>query len=263
MHKKTIGIIAGTGLVQSLDTTIKNIKKYTNVKNKYGVVLSYYVGEYKNLRVIIIPRHGDSINTPSRSPFELVNENGYEANIWQLHQEKVDYIISLSAVGCLDRNIPLSNKKCFIIPNQYIRGFSSSQHSFGGDAINVHSNMSSPFNEDLRKIIIKAITSFENKAYSNAVYIYNGGDIFETSAEIKVLDKLTKDLFKERVVGMTTVPECILSNQLNIPYAVICSNVNYAEGLSLKKVDHKGTLDVMKVASEEIVKITKKILDII
>ena len=51
---------------------------------------------------------------------------------------------------------------------------------------------------------------------------------------------------------MTTVPECILSNQLNIPYAVICSNVNYAEGLSLKKVDHKGTLDVMKVASEEI-----------
>lgn len=263
MHRKIIGIIAGTGLVQSLDSSLKNIKKYTNTKNKYGVVLSYYIGEYKNLKIVIIPRHGDSLNQPSRSPFGLVKEQGYEANIWQLYKEKVDYIISFSAVGCLDKKIPLSNKKSFIVPNQYIRGLAASAHSFGKDAIIVHSNMSSPFNEDLRKVLIKAITSLKNKAYSNAVYIYNSGDIFETPAEIQVLDKLTKGLFKERVVGMTTVPECILSNQLNIPYAVICSNVNYAEGLSSKKVDHKGTLEVMRVASEEISKITKKILDII
>lgn len=44
---KTIAFISGSGLSQGLDKFLTNVKKYENKKNKYGKVLSYYIGIIK------------------------------------------------------------------------------------------------------------------------------------------------------------------------------------------------------------------------
>lgn len=67
-------------------------------------------------------------------------------------------------------------------------------------------------------------------------------------------------MFKKRVVGMTIVPEAILCAQMNIPFCVICSNVNYAEGLEKEKVSHERTIKVMNKAKENIFIIVKNII---
>ena len=76
---KTIAFITGSGLTQGLNKILDNVKKFKNKKNKYGLVLSYYVGYYENLKVVILPRHGDSLGLPSRSPARLVLEKGYRS----------------------------------------------------------------------------------------------------------------------------------------------------------------------------------------
>tara|TARA_B100002003_G_C14089517_1_gene524044 strand:- start:385 stop:1200 length:816 start_codon:yes stop_codon:yes gene_type:complete len=258
--KHTIAFIGGSGLAQGLERTLEGVKKVENIGTPFGNVLSYYDGLNNDNRVIILPRHGDSMELPSRSPAELVKQKGYEANIWQLHELGVEAIFGLSAVGSLDMDVPLASEGTFVVPNQSVRGCAASQHSFGNMAINVHPNMSTPFDPNLNDVAVKAILNCGYSAMKEGTYIYNGGDCFETPAEIRFLDKMTKGE-PNRLVGMTTVPEAILSNQMNIPFVAICSNVNYAEGLSQQTlVGHEQTLDVMKKAEPMIIDITKSIM---
>lgn len=261
-NQKTIGIIGGSGLAQGLEQLLKGIEKKEHVHNEMGEVLSYYEGIYRGLRVIILPRHGDAKDQPSRSPAELVRQRGYEANIWQLYNLGVSAVYGLSAVGALDLETPLADTGFFIIPNTYIRGCAASQHSFGIHAKNVHTNMEVPFNSNLRVIARGAIHDAGCHARDNGTYIYNGGDAFETPAEIRMLDRLTKGE-TTRIVGMTTIPEVILCAQMGIPFAAICSNVNYAEGLSqATMVSHEQTLSVMEKASKYLTTIAGRIINI-
>ena len=120
--------------------------------------------------------------------------------------------------------------------------------------------MSQPFDIKLMGKAVNAITTAGYKMMKG-IYIYNGGDTFETREEIKVLDKMTEDLGGGRVVGMTTVPEVMLLNQMKIPFAAILSNVNYAEGLSKETlVSHEQTMDVMETAGKYMLNIVNKII---
>jgi 5'-methylthioinosine phosphorylase len=259
-YLKTIAIIAGSGLAQGLESLLEEVEHHENVKNQFGVVLSYYAGFYQDMKVIILPRHGDSTKLPSRSPAELVSKKGYESNIWQLHQLNVDEVYGFTAVGALDKTIPLASKGTFMIPDNYVRGLAASQHSFGSKAKNVHTPMSNPFAPELRNNLFSIINDAGYSTINEGLYIYNGGDTFETEAEIRLLDRMTSGEIN-RVVGMTTVPEAILLNQVDIPFVAICSNVNYAEGLSHETlVSHEQTLKVMDVAADYILKIVKEII---
>ncbi len=256
---KTIAFIAGSGLAQGLEGVLENVQYFKNSNNMFGIVLSYYVGEHKNTRVIILPRHGDSKETPQRSPAELVKEKGYEANIWQLFTLGVEEAYGLSAVGSLELDLPLASEGSFVLPNTYGRGFAASQHSFGSLAKTIHT----PMGESFSPVLIDRTASIIQKlGYEshNGIYIYNGGDTFESPAEIRALDRLYGGE-ANRIVGMTTVPELLLLKQMDIPFAAICSNVNYAEGLSQKTmVSHEQTLSVMGRAEEHIKKIVKEII---
>jgi len=173
----------------------------------------------------------------------------------------------------LDTYTPLADQGSFIIPDSYIRGFGASQHSFGNKALNVHTNMSKPFDIDLRRKSIEAIEKAGYEARKEGLYIYNTGDAFETPDEILALHNLTKksclpELFEKhirkkrnRLVGMTTVPEAILLKQMNIPFVAIASNVNYAEGLSKKTlVSHEQTMNIMETAGKYLTTVVENII---
>jgi purine nucleoside phosphorylase len=186
---RTIALIAGSGLAKGLEKTLKDFEEVREHTNAFGTVLTTYQGTFKGQKVIILPRHGETKDgNPQRSPAELVRTRGYEANIWHLFEQGVTEAYGFSAVGSLDRQLPLASKGVFVVPVSYGRGFAASQHSFGILAKNVHPNMSDPFNVDLRKALVTATkgAGYENSRYTNTpksgdgFYIYNGGDGFET-----------------------------------------------------------------------------------
>ena len=257
--EKTIAFIAGSGLAQGLEEVLENVKKVVGATNEDGEVLTYYVGNYKDLGVIILPRHGDSINdSPTITPNQLLNEGGYKANIRQLYNLGVEDIYALSAVGAID-NISKAGTGTFIVPDDYIPY--GSVPSYGSKSNQVHNRMNEPFNHTLRGKIFDAIDE-EGGNYLDCkgTYLFVEGDAFESKAQIRTMKKATKGE-SNRVVGMTTIPELLLSHQLGMNFAAICSNVNRAEGLDKSTiVAHETTMDEMEKAKPYLINIVTNII---
>ncbi|MBS3162650.1 hypothetical protein J4467_01890 [Candidatus Woesearchaeota archaeon] len=258
-----IGFILGSGLVDCLDSILDEGSIVSNGRgsNKFGEFLAYKTGRFNGIEVVLFPRHGDLNGQPIRSPSELVRTRGYEANVWELYSQGVDQVYAFSAVGVLDDSVSLADQHSFIVPNDYLRGFAASQHSFGPDAMNVHTPMGEPFNSKLRQRALDAIRDVPCEGRDGGLYIYNGGDTFESSSEIQALIILTSTFCGDRLVGMTTVPELLLCQQMKMPFAAVCSNVNYAQGVSDMVVSHEQTHKVMEVVKIDIAKIVRKILE--
>jgi purine nucleoside phosphorylase len=200
----------------------------------------------------------------------MVREEGYEANVWHMcRYHKADVVFGFSRVGAMDkvqlddqgkRVWPIADKKVFVVPDDYIDGLRPSQHSFGSMVEMPFTNMEDPFDADLRKRLVSAIEACGCTALDSGLYIYNGGDGFETSAEVRVLDKFTMGE-KNRVVGMTVVPEAQLFAQMGVPYAVKCSAVNPAQGKSDIKVTDEQTNKVMAAADKYVIDVATKVIE--
>jgi 5'-methylthioadenosine phosphorylase len=192
----------------------------------------------------------------------LVNELGHEAHIWLLHNLGVSAVYSFCAVGALDLGIPLASAGCFVVPNAYGRGLGATVHSFGELAKTIHPNMREPFCPVLRAHALAAIEAAGARAIYNAIYINSGPDQFETAAEVRATKRLYEGEL-HRLVGMTAGPELALCRQTDIPYAVICANANYAEGLLEETpVTHDLVVDTMKGAANTLLVIASHLIRI-
>src|SRR5579863_6854428 len=226
-YSKTIALITGTGSGEGLDRDLlADATVHKDVAITFGPecgrVLQYLEGFHNDLRVLVLPRHGPSLNPPDRSPAALVKEKGYEAHIWLFHQFDVSAVYAFSTVGALDLDVPLADKLCFVVPSEYGRGLGATVHSFGSLAKIVHPSMREPFSPALRAHARAAIEAAGGQALMEGLYIYNGPDQFETAAEIRATQRLY-DSEPNRLVGMTAGPELALCRQMGIPYAVICA----------------------------------------
>jgi inosine/guanosine/xanthosine phosphorylase family protein len=74
-------------------------------------------------------------------------------------------------------------------------------------------------------------------AVKKGVYIYVLGPNFETAAEIRAYAKLGAD-----VVGMSTVPECLVARHCGIKVGGISIVTNHATGIATEKLTHEETL---------------------
>lgn len=229
----TIGIIGGSGLASGLEAVLSNPTTTGDLINDWGTVSKHTIGLFNDLRVVVMARHNDEVvehgvYKPGRSPAVLTQQRAWEANIWKMHEENVEAIYAISAVGGLD---PTARVGTIVVPHDYLRGFATTQHSYGTSAQNVHTNMNEPFDPSLRKNLIAALQHSGASFIHKGVYIWNGGDPFETNTEISVLDRMTQGI-PHRIVGMTVIPEAILAAQMAIPYAALCVIVNPAQGVS-------------------------------
>ncbi len=250
-YSKTIALITGTGSGEGIDRNLlDDTRVHTNVSVPFGSesgrVLQYVEGFHDELRVLVLPRHGPSLNPPDRSPAALVKEKGHEAHVWLLHELGVSAVYAFSTVGALDVDIPLADKSCFVVPHEFARGLGATVHSFGSLAKTVHPSMGEPFSPALRAHAQAAIEAAEATALMQGLYINSGPDQFESAAEIRAMGRLYEGE-PHRLVGMTAGPELALCRQMGIPYAVICAASNYAEGLvSGAAVTHEQVLDTMQ-----------------
>src|ERR1700691_2997939 len=144
MAANRIGIIGGSGLYHLEGFTDQ---KWVEVKTPFGVPSdSYLTGRLSGREVVFLPRHG-------RGHRILPTELNHRANIYGMKKLGVDWIISVSAVGSLQKKY----KPCdIVLPDQFVdRTTRSLEHTFFGNGIVAHIAFADPICLELRELLYK------------------------------------------------------------------------------------------------------------
>lgn len=229
-----IAIIGGTGFYTLFDKSeeMEKTTPYGNPSDKL------FIGEIDGKKMVFIPRHGRDHSIPPHR----VN---HKANIWTLSELGVKYIFATNSVGIINTKIKLGS---FILITDFI-DISSPVTTFYDifEKNPVHMDFTSPFSESLRKILIQSSQIENIPLVKSAVYMFSKGPRFETASEIKAFKKMGAD-----VVGMTLVPEAVLSKEIGMEYISVAIGTNYAAGISKKELTHEEVLDTMRKKEDEL-----------
>jgi 5'-methylthioadenosine phosphorylase len=208
-----IGIIGGSGLD---DPGILENAKEIDVTTKYGKPSSpLTIGKIGGVDAVILARHGRSHTI---SPTNV----NYKANIQALKDQGVTHIFATTACGSLREEIERGD---FVILDQFIDFTKHRSHptffaDFSGGA--KHTAMPKPFDEKLRQILIETSKALGCKIHEKGTVITIEGPRFSTKAESSMFRILGAD-----VVNMSTASECILANEIGIPYAAVAMSTDY------------------------------------
>lgn len=207
--KPILGIIGGSGLY-ALDG-LKNMK-LVNIKTPYGSSSSkLHVFDYKNLKVVFLPRHGLKHSIP---PHKI----NYRANIYALKKYGVNDIISVSAVGSLKS---IHKPGDFILPDQFIdRTFNRVTTFFDDDCV-AHVSLAKPTSMQLSRLILRS-KSKNIKIKKKGIYVAIEGPQFSTYAESILYKSWNCD-----IIGMTNMPEARLAKEAEMGYVSIAMITDY------------------------------------
>jgi inosine/guanosine/xanthosine phosphorylase family protein len=97
-------------------------------------------------------------------------------------------------------------------------------------------DMSDPYDRSLREKLERAAKD-AGVEFKKGVYLFVLGPNFETAAEIRMFTRMGADL-----VGMSTVPECLVARHCGIKVAGISIVTNYGTGISPAPQSHQETL---------------------
>ena len=212
-----LAIIGGTGLT-SLDGL--NIIEQRKVDTPFGQASNdLLVGEFHGNSVIFLPRHGKHHTIP---PHRI----NYRANIWALHEQGVERIIAIAAVGGIRNDM---GPGILAVPDQIIDYTYGREQSFFSDDFTAdkHIDFSYPYDQDLRDQILSAGNKQGLAIVDGGTYGATQGPRLETAAEIK---RMAQDGCA--MVGMTGMPEAGLARELNMAYATCALMANWGAGLT-------------------------------
>ena len=210
---KKIAIIGGTGLE---NPHILQHPKIVNIETPYGnPSSSFRTGKIAGVEVAILSRHGREHTIP---PTQVNNR----ANLWAIKKLECTHILATTACGSLREEI---NRGDLIILDQFI-DFTRFREitffeNFAPGKLN-HTPMADPFNYDLRELIIKKAGELNLNCHRQGTVVTIEGSRFSTRAESNMFR-----LWGADVINMSTAPECILANELEIPYAAIALSTDY------------------------------------
>jgi 5'-methylthioadenosine phosphorylase len=213
-----IGIIGGTG-TEKLGEKLK--LKLKRIKTRFGTVSAW-----QDEKAVYIDRHGDNYCAP-----HAIN---YRANLLALEKLGVSQVIAIAAVGSMNSRMRPGD---LVLLSDFI-DFTRGRIEYIDPA--VFTDVSSPYDKKLMKVLLAAGGKIGSKIHPGAVYACAEGPRFESKAEIRMYRRLGAD-----VVGMTQVPEVILAAERKIPYAVIAVVTNYAAGISKRPISSEEVSSVM------------------
>jgi 5'-methylthioadenosine phosphorylase len=204
-----IGIIGGSGLD---DPQILADQKLIKVKTPFGFPSEKLVtGKLNNCDVVILARHGKTHSIPpSQVP--------YQANIWALKSVGCTAILATTACGSLRENMKPGE---IVFPDQFIDFTRVRNLSFFTDRV-VHTPMADPFDNKLRLLLTKSANELKITNHHQGTIITIEGPRFSTRAESKMFRLWGADL-----INMSTVPEVVLADELNLPYQTIAMVTDY------------------------------------
>ena len=213
MTKKRIGIIGGSGLYQ-----IDGIEMLTRTKveTPFGEPSDELdIGKIGDRELVFLPRHGKGHRI-------LPGEINYKANIWALKKLNVEWIISVSAVGSLKKELkPLD----IVLVDQFIdRTKQGSKSTFFGEGIAAHIMFAHPICENLSRILYDTGKKIIKKTniQLGGTYINIEGPAFSTRAESLLYKSWGAD-----VIGMTNIYEARLAREAELCYASLTLITDY------------------------------------
>ncbi len=115
-------------------------------------------------------------------------------------------------------------------------------------------DMSEAYDALLRKLMREAAPEL-NVTVHEGVYAGLSGPSYETRAEIRMLERLGAD-----AVGMSTVPEVIVAQALDMRVAAVSCIANVASGVSSQPVSHSEVLDTTGRVSDQFVKLIRALV---
>ena len=195
-----VGIIGGSGLY-AIDGFCN--QKWQTVKTPFGTPSDQFLtGQLAERDVVFLPRHG-------RGHRLLPTELNHRANIWAMKQLGVQWIISVSAVGSLQKKY----KPCdIVLIDQFLdRTKQSTQHTFFGRGIVGHIAFADPICEELRQLLLKSARRQKARVHNGGTYVNMEGPAFSTRAE-----SLTNHKLKYDVIGMTNLGEAKCAREAEI-----------------------------------------------
>src|SRR2546422_9208532 len=206
-----VGIVGGSGLYHIEGFTRQ---KWTKVSTPFGPPSdSFLTGELAGRPVVFLPRH-------ARGHRILPSELNHRANIWAMKKLGVAWIISVSAVGSLQKKY----RPCdIVLVDQFFdrtkRGF---EHTFFGRGIVGHIAFADPICEELRQLVLKSARALGATAHDGGTYVNMEGPAFSTRAESLTNHKLGYD-----VVGMTNLGEAKCAREAETAYATLAMITDY------------------------------------
>ena len=220
MSKYKIGVIGGSGLYH-----IEGFanQKWVRVKTPFGAPSDdLLTGTLAGRDVVFLPRHG-------RGHRLLPSELNHRANLWALKKLGVAWVVSVSAVGSLQRQY----RPCdIVLPDQFLdRTKRDFEHTFFGRGIVGHVAFADPVSAELRAILFQAGRA-ELKAaqaggrrsviHNGGTYVNMEGPAFSTRAE-----SLTNHRQGYDVIGMTNLGEAKCAREAEIAYATLAMVTDY------------------------------------
>lgn len=207
----TIGVIGGSGIydmegVQDVQTV--------SIDTPFGDPSDkIVVGRLSGVRVAFLPRHG-------RGHRILPTEVNSRANIYALKSLGVRWILALSAVGSLKKEIVPGEH--MLIPDQIIDKTKNRENSFFGEGIVAHVGFAEPFCPNVSGILHDAVKSLNLTVHRGGTYVCMEGPLFSTRAESNLHRS-----WGASVIGMTALPEAKLAREAEICYAICALPTDY------------------------------------
>lgn len=207
-----IGIIGGSGLE---DPDILKSPEVLHVTTRFGMPSSTLTrGSIGSTRVVILSRHDrDHHITPTKVP--------NRANIQALKDAGCTHILATTAAGSLREEIRRGD---FVVLDQFIdftRRRDSTIFEDFRDGLH-HTSMADPFDARLREALIDTAGALGITVHPTGTVVTIEGPRFSTRAESRMFRLLGGD-----VINMSTAPECIVANELEIPYAAVAMSTDY------------------------------------
>ena len=211
MISETIGVIGGSGLYSIEGFTHQ---KWVTVKTPFGAPSdAFLTGRLAGREVVFLPRHG-------RGHRILPSELNHRANLWAMKQLGVAWIISVSAVGSLQKEY----RPCdIVLVDQFLdRTKRDQEHTFFGRGIVGHVAFADPIAEELRRLLLKSARALKARVHDGGTYVNMEGPAFSTRAE-----SMTNHILGYDVIGMTNLGEAKCAREAEIAYATMAMITDY------------------------------------
>ncbi|MBN1167924.1 MAG: MTAP family purine nucleoside phosphorylase [Methanospirillaceae archaeon] len=219
-----LGIIGGTSILHS------DISSYQSrtVDTPYGSSDLFYRDD-----VILLQRH------QRNRPPHVIN---FRSHIAALAISGVDTIISIGSAGSLHLTIAPGST---VIPDDYL-STAAIPSFFNHRIFHIMPGINQRLKDTLSNLIPGAI--------SNGRYIQVPGPRIETKAEI------ASYATSADIIGMTISSEATLANELEIPFASVCTVDNYANGITKEEISYDLIVSHAQKNQEQTDKIIQSII---
>ncbi|MHB8769944.1 MAG: MTAP family purine nucleoside phosphorylase [Syntrophales bacterium] len=171
----------------------------------------------RSAEVVFVPRHG--IDPNHHILPHLIN---HQANLQALKELGVATILGVNSTGSLKRRL---KPGMLVVPDDYLMP-QPGPTAVRGKAVHITPSL----NGEVRETILATARACGAEVVDGGIYWQTAGPRLETRAEIAMMAQFAD------IVGMTMASEAIVAQELELPYASLCSVDNFAHGLEDKEL---------------------------